>query len=128
MVDSYTVQWDRNHTQFATFHDTLSPRTTNYTVTGLSDYENAVFSISVTASNAVGSATSPSMNIVANFASANEPSTDTETSSSSSQDNESLIIGVVVAGLVILAVVVVIVALLVYHYKSKPSENNPVYS
>lgn len=130
LVDSYEIKWDRDHSQFATFRDILSPKVTNYTVTGLQGYENAVFSISVTASNAVGSATSPNMNIVANFVTGSGPSN--VSGGSGSDDNDTLIIGVVVAGLVILAIVIVIVSLMIYHYKSKTNGKNttrtPVYT
>ena len=139
VVDSYEVKWDRDHNQFASFRDLLSSKSNNYTVTGLKDYGNATFSISVTAHNAVGSATSPSMNVAANFAAVNsDDPTDPGTSSTSddptdpgtsstSDDNIPLIVGVVVGCVVILAMFVFI-ALLVYCYmsKSKKSKDTPV--
>ena len=118
LVDSFEVKWNRNHTQFTSFRDLLSSRSNNYTVTGLKDYGNATFSITVTAHNAVGSTTSSSMNVAANFAAENSNDRPGDPETSSTSDDTVLIVGVVVGGVVILAIVAVI-ALLGFCYKSK---------
>ena len=140
LVDGYEVKWDRNHTQFATFREPLSSKAQNYTVTGLRDYDNATFTITVTAFNAVGIATSANMNIAANFASgtadmptvtgSSERPVATESSQSSDNEiNEALIAGIVVGGAVILAIAVVVV-LVIYCYKLKSDKksNESLYS
>ena len=129
-VDQFEIQWERFvGSTSASFRDTLSSKSNNYTVTGLKGYDNATFSVSVTAYNAAGSATSSNINVAANFASGNTKS-EGENSSSSSGGNNEATIGGIVAGFVILAIAVVVVAILVYHYKSKSKKNKPnaVYS
>ncbi|CAI8033639.1 hypothetical protein GBAR_LOCUS18975, partial [Geodia barretti] len=105
-VDSFQVQWDRNHSQFATFRDTLSNSTHNYTVTGLKDYDNAMYTITVTAFNAVGSSTSSNMNFVANFVNGDAGGSEVPENSMGESEgpHEGLIAGVVVAGIVIIAI------------------------
>ena len=131
-VDSFQVQWDRNHSQFATFRDTLSNSTHNYTVTGLKDYDNAMYTITVTAFNAVGSSTSSNMNFVANFVNGDAGGSEVPENSMGESEgpHEGLIAGVVVAGIVIIAIATVILGLMVYHYKSKSNKNSkkPLYS
>ena len=131
LVDGYEVKWDRNHTQFATFREPLPPKAQNYTITGLRDYDAATFTITVTAFNSVGSATSPNMSIAANFASGTteRPMATGSSQSSDDETNEALIAGIVVGGVVILAIAVVVV-LVVYCYKLKSDKksNESLYS
>ena len=127
VVDSFEVKWDRNHSQFATFRDSLSKSSNKYTVNGLRDFDNATYTITVTAFNNVGSSTSSNMNIVANFASGANNGPDGGVSESSGDDsegaNEELIAGVVVAGVVILAIAAVVLGLLVCHYKKSKKKS-----
>ena len=132
-VDKFEIQWERFvGSTSASFRDTLSPRSNNYTVTGLKGYDNATFSVSVTAYNAAGSSTSSRVNVAANFASGNTLSMNEggTTSSSSDGGNDEAVIGGVVGGFVVLAIAVVVVTVLVYHYKLKSKKNKPtaVYS
>lgn len=127
----FEIEWERHvGSTAASFRDSLSSRSNNYTVTGLKGYDNATFSVTVTAYNAAGSATSPRVNVAANFASGNTQGDDGSSGSSSSSGNDEAVIGTVLGGLVILAIAVVVVAILVYHYKSKSKRNNKnaVYS
>lgn len=124
-VDRFEIQWDRYvGSTSASFRDSLPSSAYSYTVTGLKGYNNATFSVSVTAYNAAGSATSSRINVASNFASGNAAP------SSSGSNGEAATIGAVVAGFVILAIAVVVVALLVYHYKykSKKNQTQAVYS
>ena len=131
-VDSFEVKWERNHSQLATFRDTLRPPSNNYTVTGLKDYGNATYTITVTALNGEGSSSSSNMNFVANFAATTSSGGGAPESPESGSEgtDEGLIAGVVVIGLVILAIVVVVVGVLVYCCKSKSRERSrkPAYS
>ena len=71
VVDSYEVNWDKNHDRFSSLNEELSASANSYTINGLEDYGNATFSISVTAYNSAGSRTSSRMNFAANFAQEN---------------------------------------------------------
>ena len=123
VVDSYEVNWDRDHDRFASFHEELPASANNYTVNGLEGYGNTTFSIFVTAHNSAGSKTSSTLHVAANFAQGNSSSMTGGSSCDSDGDNIA-IIGAAVAGCVILAITVVIVALLIYHYKSKLKREN----
>ena len=115
IVDSYEIKWEIDHNQAASFRDTVLPTSFNsYTVTGLKDYGNATVSISVIAYNAVGSRTSPSLCIAADFAAGNLD----EHQGASCDD---AIIGAVVAGSLIIpiALALIIAALIVYRRKLK---------
>ena len=114
MVDSYEVNWDKNHDRFSSLNEELPASANNYTISGLEGYGNATFAISMTAYNSAGSKTSSRMNFAANFAQGN-------TSRDSENDNIALI-GAVLAGCVILAIATVVVALLIYHYKMSQSK------
>ena len=127
VVDRYQIIWEINQDPLVTFRDSLLPVSfNNYTVTGLQGYGDAIVSITVTAYNSAGSATSPSMNVAANFAAGNS---NHQVSSTNSDSNDVAIIGAVVGGFDILAVAVVVVAVLIYRYKSKSRKNQkkPVY-
>ena len=127
LVDRYEVNWSRNHTQFASFHDIVSSSASNYTVSGLSDYGNATIIITVTAFNAFGNATSTSMNIAASVATSQVNELEVaQDDSSSSDNNDDLIIGIIIAALVILAITAIIITILIiiYCYKSKSSKNS----
>ena len=121
LVDSYEVNWDRDHNQFASFHEELSASANSYTINGLEGYGNTTFSISMTAHNSAGSKTSSALHVAANFAQGNSSSMTGASSCDSNGDNMA-IVGAAVAGCVILAITVVIVALLIYHYKKSQSK------
>ena len=124
VVDSYEVNWDRDHDRFSSFNEELPASANNYTITGLEGYGNATFSVSMTAYNSAGSKTSSRMNFAANFATGTPKSMDpTSSSDSGSGDDITIaIVGTVVAGCVILAIAMVVVALLIYHYKKSQSK------
>ena len=130
VVDRYQIIWEINQDPLVTFREpSLLPVSfNNYTVTGLQGYGDAIVSITVTAYNSAGSATSPSMNVAANFAAGNSECPNHQVSSTNSDSND-IIIGAVVGGVDILAVAVVVVAVLIYRYKSKSRKNQkkPVY-
>ena len=118
MVDHYEVVWEIKHDQAATFRDTDLPTGfNNYTVTGLREYGSTTLSITVTAYNAVGSRSSPSLCTAADFAAGN-----------SDQDRgtscDGAIIGTVVAGSVTIAIALLLVALVVYCYKLKSKKKD----
>lgn len=132
-MDWFEVKWERNYTQFAKFHDRLSNSSNNYTVTGLKDYDNASYTVTITAYNGVGSSTSSNMNFLANFASGVPPPTGGGGGSGDDESegiDEGLIAGVVVAGVVILAIAAVVLGVLIYLHKSKSKRKSkkPVYS
>ena len=115
--------WEIEVDPFVVFRDTVLPTSPNtYTVTGLMDYGNTIFSISVTAHNAVGSATSTNLCVEANFAVGSSTTTPDEAQDASHGE---AIIGPVVAGSVIIAIaLIIIVAVLVYCYNLKSKKNN----
>ena len=113
VVDHYEVTWEIEHNQAAVFRDTVFPTNlNNYTVTGLKEYGSTTLSISVTAHNAAGSISSPSLCTAADFAAAS-PDQDHDASC------DGAIIGATVAGSVIIAIALILVALLVFCYKLK---------
>ena len=124
VVDSYEVNWDRDHNRFSSFNEELPASANNYTINGLEGYGNATFAISMTAYNSAGSKTSSRMNFAANFATGTPKSMDPTSSSDSGSDDDITIalIGTVLAGCVILAIATVVVALLIYHYKKSQSK------
>ena len=126
VVDGYEIVWKIYHDQFVTFRDSLPPVSFNsYTVNGLQDCGDATISITVTAYNSGGSATSSSLNIAANIAAGSGT-----LESPNSLNSDFVIIGAAVGGCVILAiaVVTVVVTILIYHYKSKKNQKEPVYT
>ena len=130
VVDRYQIIWEINQDPLVTFRDSLLPVSfNNYTVTGLQGYGDPIVSITVTAYNSAGSATSSSMNVAANCAAGNSECPNHQVSSTNSDGNDVAIIGAVVGGFDILAVAVVVVAVLIYRYKSKSRKNQkkPVY-
>ena len=128
-MDSFEVKWERNYLQLATFVDNIPPSFNNYTVTGLSESDNATYIITVTAINGAGMTSSVGINLVANFAASGRVTRGRE--EKSDEINEGLITGVVVAGVVIIAIALVIVIFLIVIYKTRSRQGHskkPVYS
>ena len=119
VVDRYEVQWEVNHEQLITFHLSFTPTSfNNHTIDGLEEYGTSTVSISVTAFNAAGSRTSPSVNVAAD-------SVMTQNRDSPDSDDV-VIIGAVVGGCALLVIAAVIVALLIYHCKWKSRKEKDV--
>ena len=121
IVDYFTVKWEivSRNSPFATFCDKVSSESSSYTLTGFQDYNDATYTITVTAFNGVGNSSSSKMKVRGNVDTACGASSPVGTTSNSNDADEALIAGVVVAGLVILIIATVVLGLLVYYRKLK---------
>ena len=117
VVNSYDVQWKTDSETLSTFHVTLSPTSfNNYTVTGLESYSSDVtITISVTAHNAAGCITSPSVNVAGGLL----VGQNREREKSDEQFDTDAIAGAIVGGCVAITIAIVMVALLIYCHWSK---------
>jgi hypothetical protein len=118
VLDYFTANWTiQNNSKTAQLSDILPSTSNSYTLTGLKDYSNANYTITVTAFNGVGNSTSSRMKIRSNIDTACGVSG--SVTSDSEVVDKALIAGVVVGVVVVLVIATAVLGLLVYNCKSQ---------